>query len=125
MTPVRDGSRDGPAPARRCPACDAPRPSARARSCGDACKQRAYRLRHAGAAPPDDRALAADLKRRGALAAHTVYACPSCEARFVGERRCPDCNRFCRALGLGARCPDCDQPILLADLLGPEVLPPT
>jgi Zn finger protein HypA/HybF involved in hydrogenase expression len=39
-----------------------------------------------------------------------------------GERRCEDCNRFCRALGLGGRCPECDTLILLSDLLELEGL---
>jgi hypothetical protein len=30
---------------------------------------------------------------------------------------------FCRALGLGGRCNECDQPILLAELLQLEVMP--
>ena len=36
---------------------------------------------------------------------------------------CPECQHFCRALGLGGACPHCDDPILLAELLGMEVLP--
>lgn len=127
LTPGRDGSRDAspsaPRELRPCPLCAAPLPSPRARYCSDACKQRAYRLRHRTAVADDLATLRQDLRRRRALVAHTVYECPTCEARFVGERRCPDCHRFCRALGLGGRCPDCDQPVLLADLLGREVVP--
>jgi hypothetical protein len=26
----------------------------------------------------------------------TVYACPSCEQRYLGEQYCPDCATFCR-----------------------------
>jgi ribosomal protein L32 len=63
------------------------------------------------------------LQRSGQLVAHTIYECPSCGERFVGERRCPDCQLFCRAMGLGGNCPDCDQPILIADLLDTEVMP--
>jgi hypothetical protein len=36
---------------------------------------------------------------------------------------CPQDNVFCRALGLGGYCTDCEQPILVADLLELEVLP--
>jgi hypothetical protein len=57
------------------------------------------------------------LRRHGALVAHTVYECSECGERFVGERRCSSCNRFCRALGLGGRCSECDEPLLLAELL--------
>ena len=53
----------------------------------------------------------------------TVYECTACGERLVGARRCPDCHLFCRALGPGGHCPECDAPILLADLLTTEVLP--
>jgi hypothetical protein len=90
--------------------------SRRARYCSDACKQRAYRLRQIPA-PATDGALAAELKRLGELVAHTLYECSTCSERYLGERRCPECNRFCRALGLGGRCPHCDEPVLLAELV--------
>ncbi len=119
-TPVRYGSRDGSylanRPVRTCPLCGEPTGSARARYCSDACKQRAYRLRHPMTSA-DTAALAAELKRRGELAAHTVYECPDCEQRMVGQQRCADCNRFCRTLGPGGACPHCDEPILLRELL--------
>jgi hypothetical protein len=125
-TPVRYGSRYGPDPSDdghpRCPVCATRVPSRRARYCSDACKQRAYRLRQLTPAAVDDAGLAAELKRRGELVAHTVYECPECGERSVGERRCSDCHRFCRALGLGGPCPHCDQPVLLAELLNREEL---
>ena len=118
---VRYGSRyasDLPAgAARRCPACGGPQPSRRARYCSSACKQRAYRLRQVDDRSGDVAHLATELKRRGARVAHTIYECPSCDTRFVGEQRCAECNRFCRALGPGGACPECDAPVLIADLL--------
>ena len=63
--------------------------------------------------------------RHGSRLAHTLYKCPSCGERLVGERRCPDCNLFSRAIGLGGHCPECDAPLLLLDLLGEEVVGPT
>jgi hypothetical protein len=120
--PVRYGWRDGPGP-RPCPACATPLPSARARYCSAACKQRAYRLRQAPADGLDLATLRRDLQRRRALVTHTIYECPGCAERFLGVRRCPDCQLFCRTLGLGGRCPDCETPILLTELLTPEVLP--
>jgi hypothetical protein len=90
--------------------------SRRGRYCSDACKQRAYRLRHVPA-PATAGALAAELKRLGELLAHTLYECPSCGERYLGRRRCPECNRFCRTLGLGGTCPHCEEPVLLAELL--------
>ena len=122
--PVRYGSRYGSPdptdaqPHRSCPVCQTPITSARARYCSDACKQRAYRLRQPDTTPVDLAALTADLRSRQALAARTVYECPTCEARFLGEQRCPDCHVFCRRLGLGGLCPHCDDPVTLAELLG-------
>ncbi len=49
--------------------------------------------------------------------AHTVYECSSCGERFVGVRRCPDCNLFMHALGEGGVCIHCDEPLLVAELL--------
>ena len=128
--PVRDDSRDDSAPvattcSRRCPVCRAPVDSTRARYCSPACKQRAFRLRQPSTTDPDVTTLAAELTRLGERVAHTVYECPLCGERFLGERRCSDCNRFCRALGLGGTCPGCDEPILIAELLGREGQPLT
>jgi hypothetical protein len=53
--------------------------------------------------------------------AHTVYECSVCGERSVGEKRCQDCHLFSRAVGLGGHCAECDQPILLAELLELEI----
>jgi hypothetical protein len=50
----------------------------------------------------------------------TVYVCPSCETRFLGQQRCPDCGLFCRRVGPGGPCPHCEEPVALADLLPPR-----
>jgi ribosomal protein L32 len=118
LLPVRDGSRNGTA--RICLVCVTPVPSTRARYCSAACRQYAFRLRHVDLLAGDVSHIRHDLRRRRALVAHTVYECPTCGERLVGVRRCPDCHVFCRALGPGGHCPDCEQPILLADLLGTE-----
>jgi len=121
--PVRYGSRYGAAtlpPTPGCPVCERSLPSARARYCSRRCKQRAYRLRHGALAGGAPGVRANALQPRQRRPAQTVYECPVCEERYRGERRCPDCNRFCRALGLGGACPHCDQPILVAELLGGE-----
>ena len=80
----------------------------RRRYCSAACRSRAHRRR--AAAPPE--AAAARRPMAG-----TVYECPACEGRLIGERRCPDCNLFCRSLGPGGPCPCCDEPVALADLI--------
>jgi hypothetical protein len=115
-TPMHDGSRDGSV---GCLVCGAALASTRARYCSRAHQQRAFRLRQHTAV--DLQRVRQQLQRRQALMAQLVYECPRCAERFVGVRRCPECNLFTRAVGLGGHCPECDMPILLADLLGEEV----
>ena len=117
-TSMRDASRDGRG---GCLVCGAALTSARARYCSRAHQQRAFRLRHESN-PPDLQRLRHELQRRRAVVARTIYECPSCGERLVGERRCPDCRLFTRAIGLGGHCPECDTPLLLVDLLGEEVV---
>jgi hypothetical protein len=92
-----------------CPVCEQPfTPVGRQRVCSAACRQAAWRRRHA--------APAAGIPPRSSRAA-TIYECPSCETRYLGEQRCPDCRVFCRRVGLGGLCPHCDEPVALVDLL--------
>jgi hypothetical protein len=124
-TPVRYGSRYGSPPPQDTPGClicGGPLRSARAHYCSPGCRQRAYRLHRVDAPMADRGGVARELQRRQRLVAQTIYECPDCSERYLGERRCADCNHFCRALGLGGRCPDCDAPILLSELLALEVL---
>ena len=127
VTPVRNATRNDPVPQRpsstssTCLLCAAPRRSGRGRYCSAAGRQRAFRLRHTALPTLEARLLRNALRRRATLTEHTVYECPSGDARFLGEQRCPDCNRFCRAVGLGGACPDCEQPVLLSELLDLEV----
>lgn len=116
---VRDALGDGCARAgeRRCPApkCGRPLESSRARYCSGACRMRALRERRLAAS----QSIAFDEVTPPARrpADHCVYECTICGDRFMGERRCPECNRFNRNLGLGGACPDCDHPIVLTELL--------
>jgi hypothetical protein len=119
-TSVRYGSRYGsvaPAAAQACSLCAAPLPSPRARYCSEACKQRAYRLRQGEHAGPDPTTLTRELRRLQTLRAHMLYECPTCGERYLGVQRCPDCQHFCRALGLGGACPHCAELLLLTDIL--------
>ena len=116
--PMREGSRDGPG---GCLMCGGQRPSTRAWYCTRACQQRSYRLRH-HIPTADLSSVRKALQRRSTLVAHTVYECGECGERFVGVRRCENCNLFCRALGVGGSCPECDTPVLLEDLLGEGVV---
>lgn len=115
---MRDASRYGSAAGvtRHCATCAVPLDSTRARFCSAACRQRGYRARHtaisqAEIANPEPKLAGAN------RVAHTVYECSSCSERFVGRRRCPECNLFLRALGLGGVCVHCDEPLLLTELL--------
>ena len=45
-----------------------------------------------------------------------VYECPECEARYLSERRCPDCQLFTRRLGRGGNCPHREEPLAIAEL---------
>jgi hypothetical protein len=118
--PRRDAARDGSS---GCLVCGAALASTRARYCSRAHQQHAFRLRHRTELP-DVQQLRQQLVRRRAVVAQTVYECSGCGERRVGERRCPDCQLFCRAVGLGGHCPECDTPLLLVDLLGKEVVTP-
>lgn len=57
------------------------------------------------------------LRRRAGLLSLTVYECPSCEERYLGSRRCPECNLMCRRVGLGGECPHCAELVLVSDLV--------
>jgi hypothetical protein len=117
-TPIREGSRDGQG---GCLVCGKDTPSTRAKYCGRAHQQRGYRLRHQ--TPTTDLTLVRKaLQRRKALVDHTIYECSGCGERFVGVRRCGICNLYCRALGVGGSCPECDTPVLIDDLLGEGVI---
>lgn len=92
-----------------CPVCGgAFVPVGRQRFCSPACRQAAWRRRRPTLLP-----------RLPARAPRTtiVYECPVCEARFLGEQRCPDCRSFCRRVGPGGPCPHCEEPVAVADLL--------
>jgi hypothetical protein len=72
-----------------CAACGGPLPKGRAKLwCSDACRQAAWRRRHQPEQQPPELPKA----RQGK--ANTVYQCPDCEARALGEQRCPDCSTF-------------------------------
>lgn len=76
------------------------------RWCSTVCRQRAWRL--AKAAPVAPRVVAKS---------DTVYECDECEARYLGEQRCPDCNIWCRRLGAGGSCPHCGEPVAIIDIV--------
>jgi hypothetical protein len=98
-------------PVTGCGVCGRPLAAGQRLWCSNAHRQSAYRRRH-----QTDRVVAAlppVRSRRGA----TVYECPSCEARFVGNQYCLDCHTFARRVGPGGSCPHCDEAVAVADLI--------
>ena len=122
--PVGDALCDGSAGpvGRRCPAPDCGRllTSSRARYCDGTCRMRALRHRRLLAS---SRQVVQEQAPRPSVG-QFVYECTRCGERFLGERRCPECQLYTRNLGLGGPCPDCDHPIVLAELL-PALAPPS
>ena len=111
-----------PAPSRddtgttTCPVCQQPfTPAGRQRYCSSPCRKTAFRRRHQ--APPVPLTVPAARPRRD----HTIYECPDCEQRLLGEQRCPDCGIFARRIGPGGPCPHCAEPIAITELLDLEV----
>jgi hypothetical protein len=49
----------------------------------------------------------------------SFYECPDCETRHLNQRRCPDCQLFCRRIDTGGYCPHCDEPVAITELAQP------
>jgi hypothetical protein len=95
-----------------CMVCGDPLPPGRPRTtCSDRCRQAGWRRRHHHSSPRPQ-----DLPATGSVKDHTVYECPACETRLLGEQRC-ECGSFMRRLGTGGLCPCCDEPITIEELL--------
>ena len=108
---TRPPSRDDPETI-TCPICQRRfTPTGRQRYCTSACRKTAYRRRHHD--PPAPLPVPAARPRRH----FTVYECPDCEQRLLGEQRCPDCGIFARRIAIGGPCPHCGEPVALTDLL--------
>jgi Zn finger protein HypA/HybF involved in hydrogenase expression len=117
-----DDARYDARPKPTCPICGRHfQPTGRRRYCTPACRQQAYRLRRGGSIRYQIAEQTASLRRDRRLVERTVYECGSCGERALGEYRCEACNLMMRKLGLGGTCPDCDQPITVAELLGMEL----
>jgi len=96
-----------------CPACGQPfTPAGRRRWCSDACRQTAWRRRHPAPGPAGSGTAAPPAAAGNA----TIYQCPECDQRYLGQQRCDDCGTFCRRLGPGGACPHCDEPVAIKDL---------
>ncbi len=81
-------------------------------------------LRHVARAPTGDATnwlpSRVEVPARRPRRAITVYECPQCESRYLGEQRCEDCGVFCRRIGFGAPWPHCDEPVAMEDLMTVE-----
>ena len=116
--PRGDASRNDRPPQVLCPVCEQRfRPVGRGRFCSPSCRQRAFRLRHRQVHRVTLGQLTERLRRAHQLIARTVYECPACQERLLGERRCPDCTLMCRKLGLGGECRGCADILTLGELL--------
>ena len=105
--PSRDD--DGTTP---CPVCGRFfTPVGRQAYCSTACRKTAFRRRHQQGGTvitvPTAR------PRREV----TIYECPDCGERLLGEQLCESCRTFTRRVGVGGPCPHCDQPVAIQDLL--------
>ncbi len=98
-----------------CPVCRRRRfvPSGRRRVCSPACRQTAYRRRRVATATAAVVVVPPQRSRRDG----TIYQCPACETRYLGNQRCDECGVFCRRVGPGGLCPECGEPVSVADLL--------
>ena len=122
--PSREPSRTASA-SPTCLVCGVALSTPQQRYCTRACQQRAYRLRHQQPVRLDLPRLRAELRRQRTLLQHTVYECPTCQTRTVGDQRCAECNTFTRRIGLGGSCPECDAVILLTEFIGLETISPS
>jgi hypothetical protein len=112
MPPSRNDMRNDIG-ATACPVCTNPfTPIRRQRYCTPACRQAAWRARHPD--PPAPQIVAPPRTARRDI---TVYQCPECDTRQLGQQWCHDCHRPCTRIDLGGLCPHCDQPITISDIL--------
>ncbi len=79
--------------------------------CSPACRVAAWRRRHNIAVLPRP-----PLPPKGQRRAATVYACPNCDARALGEQYCNDCATFMHKIGIGGTCPACSEAISFDEL---------
>ena len=100
-----------------CAACGSPATSADEPWCCSAGCTATYALGAECPCPSSPRVPRAD--RRKPI---TVYQCDTCGFRALGEQRCEDCTTFMRRVGIGGRCPCCEDLITVAELVDEEVI---
>lgn len=108
MSPVRDDHATA-----RCPIDGrAFIPERGQRFCSTKCRQAAWRRTRQAPVAPVARKI------------DTVYQCPNCEARYLGEQRCDDCNTWCVRIGPGGLCPCCEEPVAVRDIVSADQFAP-
>jgi len=94
-----------------CSICGGPLPMGRPRkTCSDGCRQALWRQRHQSTVKDHELPVTRPSKAR------TVYECPACDLRLLGEQRC-ECGSFMAKVGLGGLCPCCGEPVTVEELL--------
>ncbi len=95
-----------------CLTCGGTLPPGRPRTtCSDGCRQALWRRRHQPPPPRPEPPPPGRSKKDG-----TVYECPVCSERQVGEQRC-ECGSFMRRLGPGGYSPCCGEVLTVEELL--------
>ncbi len=108
----RDDIRNDTGATATCPVCQtAFTPTRRQRYCTPACRQAAWRARHPNPRPTID--VPPPTHRRSM----TVYQCPECDTRHLGQQWCHDCHQPCVRVDFGGLCPHCDEPVTISDIL--------
>ena len=103
-----------------CPVCRRVfTPTGRQAYCSTACRKTAFRRRHQQPGP------AVTVPAARPRREYTVYECPDCGERQLGEQRCETCRTFTRRIGVGGPCPNCDEPVAVTDLLAHAVITTT
>ena len=119
-TPRHNDIRNANPATTHCPVCDSEFvPIRRQRYCTPACRQTAWRTRHPTTTPQ------ITLPPRTPRRAITVYQCPTCDTRRLGQQWCPDCHQPAVRLDLGGLCPHCDEPITISDITDQHPTSPT
>jgi hypothetical protein len=96
-----------------CPVCASPfTPIRRQLYCTPACRQAAWRDRRADSTPQPVVPAPPRTHRRDV----TVYQCPDCDTRYLGQQWCHDCTRPCTRVDLGGLCPECEEPVTISDI---------
>jgi hypothetical protein len=112
-SPPRDDIRNDTRTAATCPVCQATfTPVRRQLYCTPACRQAAWRARHPNPRPT---VVVPPTPHRRST---TVYQCPECDTRHLGQQWCPDCHRPCVRIDSGGLCPHCDEPVAVSDIIG-------